>query len=190
MGTLNTNTALIIVDIQKGFDDLSYWGGNRNNMNAEENAKAILDKFRQLKLPIFFIQHCSQNPNSILHESNEGNKLKDEFTPLDHEYLIKKNVNSSFIGTNLKDLLDKLLIKNTVIAGITTEHCVSTTTRMSGNFGYNTYLVEDACATFDKIGIHGKKYSAQEIHEMELSCLNNEFAKVLTTKELILMFEQ
>lgn len=190
MGTLSTNTALIIVDIQKGFDDLAYWGGNRNNPNAEKNAKAILEKFRQLKLPIFFIQHCSQNPDSILHESNAGNELKDGFAPLDHEYLIKKNVNSSFIGTDLKDLLDKLSIKNTVIVGITTEHCVSTTTRMSGNFGYNTYVIEDACATFDKIGIDGKKYSAQEIHMMELSCLNNEFAKVLTTNELNPLLEQ
>jgi hypothetical protein len=31
--------ALILIDIQEGFDDEVYWGGSRNNPDAEENAK-------------------------------------------------------------------------------------------------------------------------------------------------------
>lgn len=186
MKLLNKNTALIVVDIQKGFDDLEYWG-NRNNLMAEENAKIILDKFRKLELPVFIVQHFSQNPDSIFHESNYGNALKDDFIPLQNEYLIKKNVNSSFIGTDLKEILDKLSIENTVIVGLTTIHCVSTTTRMSGNFGFDTYLVEDACASFDRIGINGEKYSAQDIHNMEISCLKDEFATIIKTTELVQM---
>ena len=31
--------ALILVDIQKGFDNIEYWGGQRNNPDAEENAR-------------------------------------------------------------------------------------------------------------------------------------------------------
>lgn len=30
--------ALILIDIQKGFDDIAYWGGQRNNPDAENNA--------------------------------------------------------------------------------------------------------------------------------------------------------
>jgi nicotinamidase-related amidase len=189
MKSLNKNTALIVIDIQKGFDDTAYWGGNRNNPMAEENAKKILDVFRKLKLPVFIVQHCSQDPQSLLHESNDGNALKDDFIPLENEYLIKKNVNSSFIGTNLKESLDSLSIENTVIVGLTTIHCVSTTTRMSGNFGFNTYLIEDACAAFDRIGLNGEKYAAQDIHNMELSCLNNEFATVINTNKLLQILE-
>ncbi|WP_292011024.1 cysteine hydrolase family protein [Chryseobacterium sp.] len=190
MKSLNRNTALLIIDIQKGFDDKIYWGGNRNNPQAEENAKKILDVFREKKLPVFIIQHCSKDPDSLLHESNQGNALKDDFIPLENEFLIKKSVNSSFIGTNLKEHLDQLSIENTVILGLTTVHCVSTTTRMSGNFGFNTYLIEDACATFDRTDPNGKIYSAQELHDMELACLNNEFAKVISTLELIKILEQ
>lgn len=186
MKLLNKNTALIVVDFQKGFDNVEYWG-NRNNLMAEANGKIILDIFRKLQLPVFIIQHCSQNPESIFHESNDGNALKDDFIPLKNEYLIKKNVNSSFIGTDLKEYLDKLAINNTVIVGLTTIHCVSTTARMSGNYGFDTYVVEDACAAFDRIGINGEKYSAQDIHNMELSCLNDEFANVISTNEIIQM---
>ncbi len=77
--------------------------------------------------------------------------------PLEKEPIITKEVNSAFIGTNLKEQLDKLNIHTLVIVGITTNHCVSTTTRMAGNFGYETYLISDATATFDRIGIKGEK---------------------------------
>ena len=47
--------ALILIDIQKGFLDEDYWGGNRNNKNAEQISGIILERFRELNLPIFKI---------------------------------------------------------------------------------------------------------------------------------------
>lgn len=35
--------ALILIDIQKGFDNLEYWGGQRNNPDAENNAGELLE---------------------------------------------------------------------------------------------------------------------------------------------------
>jgi hypothetical protein len=35
------NPALLLIDIQKGFDDIEYWGGQRNNMDAEQKASKI-----------------------------------------------------------------------------------------------------------------------------------------------------
>ena len=49
--------ALILVDIQKGFDNIEYWGGQRNNPDAEENARELLMLWRKHHLPIFHIQH-------------------------------------------------------------------------------------------------------------------------------------
>jgi nicotinamidase-related amidase len=174
--------ALILVDIQKGFDDLDHWGGQRNNLNAEENAAVLLALWRKNKLPVFHIKHCSSILTSPLHETNEGNEFKEIVIPAKGETIIKKNVNSAFIGTNLKELLDHAKITKLVIAGLTTDHCVSTTTRMAGNLGFDTFLISDATATYNKKGADGKNYAAELIHETALASLNEEFARIVNTE--------
>ncbi|MDB4918283.1 cysteine hydrolase family protein [Mucilaginibacter sp.] len=181
----NTTPALILVDIQQGFDNIPYWGGERNNPDAEVNARKLLDCWRANKLPLFHIQHCSTNPNSLLAESNPGNAHKEIVKPLPGEPVIKKSVNSSFIGTDLQQRLDAAKIDTIVIVGLTSEHCVSTTARMAGNFGYNTFVVADATAAFAKTGINGEHYDAETIHLTALAQINNEFATVLNTDEVI-----
>lgn len=177
--------ALLLVDIQQGFNDIEYWGGERNNPDAEKNAASLLNFWRTQQLPVFHIKHCSSNPASRLAEGNPGNNFKEEVQPLDGETIIKKNVNSAFIGTNLKQLLDNDGITQVVILGITTDQCVSTTTRMSGNYGYDTYIVYDATATFAKKGFNGETFSAQLLHDTTLASLNGEFATVVTTSQII-----
>jgi nicotinamidase-related amidase len=181
----NTNTALILIDIQQGFDNIDYWGGERNNPNAELNARKLLEYWRANNMPLFHIQHCSVNPGSLLNENNPGNAHKDLVKPLSGETVIKKSVNSSFIGTDLQQQLDAAGIDTVVIAGLTTEHCASTTARMAGNYGYNTFVVADATAAFCKTGIKGEHYNAETIHLSALAQINNEFATVLNTDEVI-----
>jgi nicotinamidase-related amidase len=182
---IQDNPALILVDIQKGMDEIDYWGGERNNPQAEDNAAKLLVFWRQHDLPVFHIQHCSANPKSPLVEGKPGNEIKDIVKPDNGEPVIKKNVNSAFIGTDLKQQLDDNGITKLVIAGLTTDHCVSTTTRMAGNFGYNTFLVSDATATFNKTGVDGRNFSAELIHDTALASLNNEFATVIKTDDLL-----
>ena len=173
--------ALILIDIQKAFDHLEYWGGERNNPEAENNAGELLQLWRANNLPIFHIKHCSDIPTSPLNETHSGNEFKEIVRPIDGEPVIKKNVNSAFIGTDLKERLDIENISKLVIVGLTTDHCVSTTTRMAANFGYNTFLVSDATATFNKKGVDGRNYAAELIHETALASLNEEFATIITT---------
>jgi nicotinamidase-related amidase len=184
------NPALILIDIQKGFDDIAYWGGQRNNPDAENNEAELLEIWRENQLPIFHIQHCSTNPTSLLNETNPGNEFKEVVKPILGEPIIKKNVNSAFIGTDLKRQLDQQKINTLVIVGLTTDHCVSTTTRMAGNFGFETFVVSDATATFNKKGVDGQHYSAEIIHETALASLNGEFATVVTTAFLKSIFNQ
>jgi len=172
---------LILIDIQKAFDNVEYWGGQRNNPDAEIKAGELLNIWREKKLPVFHIQHCSATPTSLLNEANEGNEFQDIVKPIDGEVIIKKNVNSAFIGTNLKEQLDRENITKLVIVGLTTDHCVSTTTRMAGNLGYDTFLVSDATATFNKKGLDGQEFSAELIHDTALASLHEEFATVVTT---------
>jgi nicotinamidase-related amidase len=180
--------ALILMDIQKAFDNIAYWGTQRNNEIAEANAAELLKIWRDNKLPVFHIKHCSSNPNSPLNETNEGNEFKDIVAPVDGEPIIKKNVSSAFIGTDLKDRLDSEKISKLVIVGLTTDHCVSTTARMAGNYGYDTFVVSDATATFNNKGLNGQDFSADLMHETSLASLNEEFATIVTTDFLKKIF--
>ncbi len=181
---LDSNAALILIDIQKGFEDVEYWGGARNNHDAEEKAGRLLNLWREKNKPIFHVKHCSTTPESPLVEGKPGNEFHDAVKPMKEECVIKKNVNSAFIGTNLKDQLKAKGINQLVIAGLTSDHCVSTTVRMAGNLGYKVYLVNDAVATFDRVGVNGEKYSAQIIHDIALASLHMEFATVINTFDL------
>lgn len=181
----DSKPALLLIDIQKGLDDIDYYGGHRNNLQAESNARKILDFWRYHKLPVFHIKHNATNPNSRLLKGQGGNKFKEIVRPIANERIVEKEVNSAFMGTDLKQQLDELEINELVIAGLTTDHCISSSARMAGNLGYKTYVVSDATATFDKIGANGIKYEAELIHEVALASLHNEFATVIGTDDLL-----
>lgn len=184
MKNILQDTALIIVDVQQAFNDPSW--GNRNNPQAEENILRILAHWRQTGRPIFHIQHTSKlTEGSLFYYLKDTHKFKEGFEPLHDEPVLQKNVNSSFIGTDLEQRLREKDIHSVVIVGLTTNHCVETTTRMAGNFGFDTYLVSDATATFDRKGPDGAIYAAETIHNMTLVNLNEEFAKIIDTDTLL-----
>ncbi|WP_336146002.1 cysteine hydrolase family protein [Enterococcus faecalis] len=175
--------ALIIIDVQKAFDD-ERWG-QRNNLNAEENISKILNTWRAKNWPVIYIKHMSDNPSSLFYPEHEGFEIKRIVDPKNDDIIITKKVNSSFIGTNLEEVLRTNNITTVVITGLTTPHCVSTTTRMSGNLGFKTYLVSDGTAAFGMKDHHHNYHSAETIHELSLATLHEEFAEILSTEELI-----
>lgn len=176
---------LICIDLQQGFLDEEYWGGDRNNKDAELICRNMLSKWRELELEVIHVRHSSSNPLSKLHKDNEGFLFNPLVQPLADEIIITKSVNSAFIGTNLKELIDSKDCQTLVIVGLTTDHCVSTTTRMAGNYGYDVYLISDATATFATIGVSGGWYSSELIHATALASLNDEFATVIDSNRLI-----
>ncbi|QBA63616.1 cysteine hydrolase family protein [Muriicola soli] len=176
--------ALILIDIQKGLEELEYYGGARNNPNAEENAAALLHFWRQKNFPVFHIKHNGTAP-SPLAKGMPGNEFKDITAPQEGEPIVEKNSNSAFINTPLHQKLQDLNISHLVLVGLTTSHCVSSTARMAGNFGYHTFVISDATATFDIVSPKGLRYEASLVHEITLANLHNEFAAVLDTSDLI-----
>ena len=175
--------ALIIIDVQKGFDDPTL--GNRNNQNAEANMAKLLNHWREHTRPVIFIQHISTSADSPFYPGKSGIAFKDEITPQAGELIFKKNVHSAFIGTDLEGTLRRQNIQDVVIVGLTTDHCVSTTTRMASDLGFNTAIVSDATATFDREGPDGRVHAAEEVHQLALVNLHAEFALVLHTETLI-----
>jgi nicotinamidase-related amidase len=175
---------LICIDIQLAFLEEDSWGGNRNNKNAEEICAKIIARWRGLGEEIIHIHHSSSDPKSSLHKYAKGFSFNPLCVPINGEVVLTKSVNSCFIGTNLKKILDEKKCQTIVIIGLTTDHCVSTTVRMAGNYGYETFLISDATATFDKIGVNGEAYVAEVIHHTALASLKDEFATIISSEEL------
>ncbi|WP_225000028.1 cysteine hydrolase family protein [Cesiribacter sp. SM1] len=179
-------TALLLIDVQQGFYNESYWGGNRNNPGAEANISKLLTHWRMQGLPVIHVKHDSVNPASPLHPSSTGNNFMDCALPQAGEPLFPKQVNSAFIGTRLQEYLDENGITSLLIVGLITNHCVSTTARMAANFGYEVCVAEDATATFDRISFDGTLYKAQDVHNISLANLHEEFATIVKTEDMIL----
>ena len=183
-GFIKKNPALLLVDIQKAFLEKDYPGLIRNNENAEFICGKILKKWRTLDLPIIHVRHSSSNLESKLHKSRPGFEFNDYVTPLETEMVLTKEVNSAFIGTNLENILIKSHIDTLVIVGITTNHCISTTVRMSGNLGFDTYLISDSTACYNTKGMNGEIIPCNTIYNSALASLQEEFATVIDSKEL------
>ena len=185
MSDIPDRTALIVVDVQRAFDQWEAAGKRRNNPHAVERIVDLLDAFRARGAPIFHIRHQGTRPNSSFLADGTGYPVKDEARERASEPVIVKRVNSAFIGTDLEARLRAADIKTLVICGATTNHCVETTTRMAGNLGFDARLVRDATWTFDRIGPDGDAHSAEEIHAMTLANLNGEFARIVSAKEAV-----
>lgn len=176
------NSALIVIDVQRTFRDGS-WGA-RNNEFAEDNVQKLLQTFRNRNELVINVHHISANPQSRFYFQSPGFQFQKQALPLSNEIVLEKTVNSAFIGTKLEDILRAQQIKKVFICGLTTPHCVSTTTRMAGNLGFATYLVEDATASFAITDYRGQTYSAQEIQDVSIATLDQEFATIIKTATL------
>ncbi len=180
--------ALILIDIQQGFDD-PYWGA-RNNPEAETNAAHLLAHWRAQNGPVFHVRHLSTTKGSPLMAGTSGADFKPEVKPQGAEHVLEKNVNSAFIGTPLEMLLRQIQIAKIVICGLTTPHCVSTTARMGANIGFNVTLAHDACAAFQTNADMSWQPDAapmapQDIHNAAIAHLHGEFVTARTTDTII-----
>jgi nicotinamidase-related amidase len=182
---VSSGTGLIVIDVQRAFDQLEAAGKRRNNPGAVDRIVELLAAFRGGGLPIFHIRHQGTRPNSSFLPGGAGYPVRHEAREIEGEPVIVKQVNSAFIGTDLENRLRAADIATLVICGATTNHCVETTTRMAGNLGFDARLVRDATWTFDRVGPDGDQHSAEEIHAMTLANLNGEFAGIVTAAEAI-----
>ncbi len=177
--------ALVVIDVQRAFDEWEAAGQRRNNPQAVARIADLLAAFRAAGAPIFHIRHQGTRPGSSFFPDGTGYPVKEEARERDGEPVIVKRVNSAFIGTDLETRLRAAGIGTLVICGATTNHCVETTTRMAGNLGFDARLVRDATWTFNRTGPDGDVHSAEAIHAMTLANLNGEFARIVTASEAI-----
>ena len=183
---LQSNAALLIIDLQKAIDDPRWAAdGPRNNPGAEAAVARLLAAWREARRPIFHVRHDSMEPNSTYRPGQPGNAFKPEAMPLPGEPVIVKRVNSAFIGTDLEQRLRDAGIHTLVVAGVITNNSVEATVRMAGNLGFDVRLVEDACFTYPRFDHAGRLRSAEEVHAMSLANMDGEYCTVVTTSTVL-----
>ena len=178
------NTALLIIDVQKGLDDPAL-GRNRNNPQAEANMALLLSEWRRRNRPVIHVRHCSVEPHSPLRPGLPGHAFKEEVLPLAGEKQFDKSGNSAFVGTALTDHLRGREISSLVVVGLTTDHCVSATTRNAADLGFEVTLVSDATATYERQDHEGVIHPAEVVHKVNLASLKGEFCGIRCTDELL-----
>lgn len=176
------NSVLVLIDVQKAWDNPRW--GRRNSPGAEKVMGKLLERFRENGRHVIHVHHDSNSESSLLRHGSPGFEFKAEVVPIDGEAVITKHVHSAFIGTDLEDRLREMGDPSVFFAGITTDHCVSTSSRMSGDMGFDTYIVEDACVAFDRKDLDGNVVPAEEVHRANLASINGEFATVLGSGDL------
>ncbi|MFV0398571.1 MAG: cysteine hydrolase family protein [Bacteroidales bacterium] len=179
---MNSNTALILIDIQN-----DYFEGGKNSLEksreASLNAKKLLDTFRHRSLPIIHIQHHSTRPDATFFIPNTlGAEIHHDVFPIEGEPVIIKNFPNSFRETSLSHLLEAYDVENLVICGMMTHMCVDATVRAAKDFGYHCTVIGDACAT-KSLECMGHKVDAIEVHHSFLAALSYYYATIKTTEE-------
>lgn len=180
---LQANSALILIDQQQGIHHPKL--GPRNNPQAEERIAELLEHWRAMGRPVIHVQHLSRSPDSVFWPEQSGVEFQLRFRPMTGEWVVQKQVPDAFCGTGLEAGLREREITQLVVVGVATNNSVESTARTAGNLGFATWVVEDACYTFDKADFFGNPRSADEVHAMSLANLHGEYATVVAASELL-----
>jgi nicotinamidase-related amidase len=119
------------------FDDPAYYGGQRSTPGFEQTISAVLSLFRSLLVAaaslvysVVHVKHISSNEGSPLNPavSLTGGEHAACARPHAGEPVFSKHTSSAFVGTDLEEHLRAAQVDRLVIAGLVTNHCVSSTT--------------------------------------------------------------
>ena len=169
------DTLLLIVDVQNAIADQKPYLFDE----VLSNIKTLLQKFRELKQPLIFIQH-DDGIGSELEVNTHGWEIVGDITPLPGERVIPKRYNSAFRETSLEKELRDTGIKKLVVVGLQTELCIDTTIRVAFEKGFEVIIPELTNTTVD-----GKFLKAKEIYEHHRHLFNNRFGKIVKLEEVL-----
>ncbi|WP_296254728.1 MULTISPECIES: cysteine hydrolase family protein [unclassified Pseudomonas] len=183
-----SNATLIIIDAQKEY--LSGPLALTGVQEAIDNIVKLVDAARLAKSPIIHVRHLG-TVGGMFDPQGERGKFVPELLPLTDEIIIEKTLPNAMKGTVSTDksqemhmLLEKLGRLDLVVCGFMSHSSVSTTVRAAKDYGFRCTLVEDACATRD-LPIPTGVIKAERVQQAEMAIMNDNFAKLALTKDLI-----
>jgi nicotinamidase-related amidase len=143
MTTLNRpGSALVVIDVQNIIVAEAY---KRDQIVA--NIKSAVEKAREASIPVIWIQHSDED---IVRGSDDW-QIVLELSRLPDEELVEKHYRSSFVETNLAQLLEEKGVGHLYLCGAETNMCVRHTSHSALEQGYDITLIEDAhtCTGFE-----------------------------------------
>ena len=181
-------TGLLLIDVQQGVNVLEHWGGptgRRNNPGCDDEIGSLIKAFRREGLKLFYTQHDSREAASPLKLSLPTGEWLPGLEPAEGDVVVRKDVNSAFVGTDMELRLRQHGVSRLVVCGYFTNFCVETSVRMAGNMGYDTYLAHEACATTNRVGLDGTDHDPQIVHDLAVASMHGEFCTALGTTDLV-----
>lgn len=181
---METTTALLLIDIQN-----DYFEGGSNplegSLETGLNAQKLLSHFRKHSWPVIHIRHISNRPGSTFFlPDTEGADIHQCVAPTGEEEIVIKHFPNSFFQTDLLNLLKSKEVTNLVVCGMMTHMCVDATVRAAKDLGYNSVLIEDACATKD-LKFKERTVKAADVQTAFLSALTPFYSTVVSAEEYI-----
>ena len=136
--TDRNNSALLVIDVQVGVMAEAF---ERESKIA--NMAKTIDKARAEGVPVIWVQHSDEE---LVLESAEW-EIVSELSPLPSETKVRKTFRSSFVETNLEDVLSSLGVSHLYLCGAETNNCVRHTCHTALEMGYDLTLISDAHTT-------------------------------------------
>lgn len=147
VSTLDPNTALVIIDLQKGI--VAYPTVHPVGQ-VVQHAAALAEAFRRHGLPVVLVNVTGGAPG----RAEQARKLDalpagwadlvPELKQQPQDHLISKRTWGAFTGTGLDAQLKKLGVTQLVLAGVSTSIGVESTARQAYEHGFNVTLALDA----------------------------------------------
>ena len=175
-------TALVLIDLQKGIVERETKPYPSSAVVA--NAVKLINRFRENKMPIFFVHVDFRNAVPLMTESdsafNRGNPPADwaDFVPelavTTSDLVVTKRQWGAFYGTDLEQQLRRRNIHTIVLGGIATTYGVESTARFAYEFGFNQVFAEDAMSDM-----------SEEAHRISVEYVLKRMGRVRTTEEIL-----
>jgi len=179
--TLDSNTALIVVDLQQGIVGLPF---PHPIGEVVKRARALVDAFRQHGLPVVLVNVAGAAPGRTeqpprLRQFPEGwTDLIPELNQQPKDILITKRTWGAFTNTTLDAQLKASGVTQVVVAGIATGTGVEATARQAHEHGFNVTLAIDAMTD-----------ARPEAHEYSIAQVFPRIGETGTTEQIIQQLE-
>lgn len=174
--------ALLVIDVQESFRHMPFW--SEADLPAFREALLRLDAgCRERGVPVVHIFHVGQ-AGPFTEASGYVRAL--DWLPGSPDVCFFKHTHNAFSDTGLDLWLRRRGIERLIIAGIRTEQCCETTTRVGSDIGYEVDFVSEATLTFPmRHPVSGRRYSPAEIKEHAELVLAGRFARIVSVVECL-----